>query len=50
MAQVNLIALLPEMIYFMEEPVDPFAFGVYSAAELDLSQARESSVGWRWRR
>ena len=30
----DLIATLPEMIFYMEEPVDPFAFGVYSAARL----------------
>lgn len=30
----DLIATLPEMIWRMEEPVDPFAFGVYSVARL----------------
>jgi asparagine synthase (glutamine-hydrolysing) len=30
----DLIATLPEMIWHMEEPVDPFAFGVYSVAQL----------------
>jgi asparagine synthase (glutamine-hydrolysing) len=30
----NLIEMLPEMIWHMEEPVDPFAFGVYSVAHL----------------
>jgi asparagine synthase (glutamine-hydrolysing) len=30
----NVVVTLPEMIHFMEEPVDPFAFGVYSVAKL----------------
>lgn len=30
----NVVGTLPEMIRFMEEPVDPFAFGVYSVAKL----------------
>jgi asparagine synthase (glutamine-hydrolysing) len=30
----NVVGALPEMIYFMEEPVDPFAFGVFSVAQL----------------
>jgi asparagine synthase (glutamine-hydrolysing) len=30
----DLIASLPEMMWFMEEPVDPFAFGVYSVSKL----------------
>lgn len=30
----NLVATLPQMIWHMEEPVDPFAFGVYSVARL----------------
>lgn len=34
MARPDWITLLPEMIYYMEEPVDPFAFGVYSASQL----------------
>jgi asparagine synthase (glutamine-hydrolysing) len=34
MVEPNLIAALPDMIWYMEEPVDPFAFGVYSVARL----------------
>ena len=30
----ELVATLPEMVRFMEEPLDPFAFGIYSAARL----------------
>ncbi|HEX2906316.1 MAG TPA: asparagine synthase (glutamine-hydrolyzing) [Phototrophicaceae bacterium] len=30
----NFIATLPEMMWYMEEPVDPFAFGVYSVSKL----------------
>jgi asparagine synthase (glutamine-hydrolysing) len=30
----NLVASLPEMIYHMDEPVDPFAFGVNSVSRL----------------
>lgn len=30
----DLITALPEMLHFMEEPVDPYAFGIYSAAQL----------------
>lgn len=30
----DLVAALPDMIWHMEEPVDPFAFGVYSVARL----------------
>jgi len=32
--QPNLVSLLPEMIWHMDEPVDPFAFGVYSVSRL----------------
>ncbi|MHB1131397.1 MAG: asparagine synthase (glutamine-hydrolyzing) [Chloroflexota bacterium] len=30
----NLVGTLPRMLWHMEEPVDPFAFGVYSVAQL----------------
>lgn len=30
----DLVGLLPEMLWYMEEPVDPFAFGVFSVAKL----------------
>ncbi|MBE2269921.1 MAG: asparagine synthase (glutamine-hydrolyzing), partial [Anaerolinea sp.] len=30
----NLVTQLPDMLHFMEEPVDPFAFGVYSVSKL----------------
>lgn len=30
----DLIAMLPDMMYYMEEPVDPFAFGVYQVSRL----------------
>jgi len=30
----NLIEVLPEMIYHLDEPSDPFAFGVYSVAKI----------------
>lgn len=30
----DLIGTLPEMLWHMEEPVDPFAFGIYNAARL----------------
>jgi asparagine synthase (glutamine-hydrolysing) len=30
----NVVGALPRMIWHMEEPVDPFAFGVYSVARL----------------
>ena len=30
----NVVGRLPEMVFFMEEPVDPFAFGVYCASRL----------------
>lgn len=34
LAEPDLITHLPRMIHFMEEPVDPFAFGVYMASKL----------------
>ncbi|MBZ0293483.1 MAG: asparagine synthase (glutamine-hydrolyzing) [Anaerolineae bacterium] len=30
----NVVKSLPEMMWYMEEPVDPFAFGVYSVSKL----------------
>jgi asparagine synthase (glutamine-hydrolysing) len=30
----DIVATIPEMIYYMEEPVDPFGLGVYRAAQL----------------
>jgi asparagine synthase (glutamine-hydrolysing) len=30
----DLISMLPDMMYYMEEPVDPFAFGVYQVSRL----------------
>ncbi|MBX2998261.1 MAG: asparagine synthase (glutamine-hydrolyzing) [Caldilineaceae bacterium] len=32
--EADLVTNLPKMIWHMEEPVDPFAFGVFSAAQL----------------
>jgi asparagine synthase (glutamine-hydrolysing) len=34
LVEENLVSALPEMIWHMEEPVDPFAFGVYTVAAL----------------
>jgi len=34
MVEPNVVATLPDMVWHMEEPVDPFAFGVYSVAQL----------------
>jgi asparagine synthase (glutamine-hydrolysing) len=34
MVDPDLVMTLPEMIWHIEEPVDPFAFGVYSVARL----------------
>jgi asparagine synthase (glutamine-hydrolysing) len=41
----NLIATLPEMMWHMEEPVDPFAFGVYSLAKLAAQHVKVALGG-----
>lgn len=41
----NLVAGLPEMMWFMEEPVDPFAFGVYSVSKLAAQHVKVALGG-----
>jgi asparagine synthase (glutamine-hydrolysing) len=41
----NLIAALPTMMWHMEEPVDPFAFGVYSVSKLAAQHVKVALGG-----